>query len=262
MSQKRQRGSNFSSAEDCQLARSWLNISQDPNTGTGQKSSTFWERVENHFHEHLEGEFTTRRSSRSLATKWGTIQHDVSKFVGAYAAVKDLNPSGANEEDMVKKALELYKSSKSEQKNNEFVFIHVWYVLRDHPKWQDLRSKPATPCKAAKRIRLDADDEVVEVTDDVSSQPRLQGTRAVKDQKKLAVENSRTAKGMVAAEMIKGEAMLLKARMALFSAPIHEMDDEAQEFFKLSRNEVLQAMRGQGRRPAVEEVNRNANDSE
>ena len=103
-------------------------------TGVGQKSQTFWERVDAHFHENLEGYKATRRSARSLATKWSQIQHDVAKFVGAYAAMKDLNPSGAGEDDMLKKALELYKSTNYEQKSSEFAYIHVWYIIRDSPK--------------------------------------------------------------------------------------------------------------------------------
>ena len=107
MSAKRQRGANFSNADYCQLARSWLNVSQDATTGVDQKAQTFWERVETHFNKNTDGGQAVRRSSRSLA--WSQIQHDVSKFVGAYAAIKDLNPSGAGVEDMIKKALELFR---------------------------------------------------------------------------------------------------------------------------------------------------------
>ena len=90
MSIKRARGTNFSTAEDCELAHSWLNVSQDATTGVGQKSQTFWERVEAHFRDHLEGgDKGSQRSARSLSSKWSHIQHDVAKFVGAYAAVKD-----------------------------------------------------------------------------------------------------------------------------------------------------------------------------
>ena len=134
MSAKRQRGANFSNADDCQLARSWLNVSQDATTGVGQKAQTFWECVETYFSENTDGDQAVRRSSRSLASKWSQIQHDVSKFVGAYAAIKDLNPNGAGEEGMIKKALELYKSSNSDQKSPDFAFILVWYILRDCDK--------------------------------------------------------------------------------------------------------------------------------
>ena len=103
MSAKRQRGANFSNADDCQLGRWWLNVSQDATTGVGQKAQTFWECVETYFSENTDGDQAVRRSSRSLASKWSQIQHDVSKFVGAYAAIKDLNPSGAGEEDMIKR---------------------------------------------------------------------------------------------------------------------------------------------------------------
>ena len=58
----------------------------------------------------------------------------MSKFVGAYAAIKDLNPNGAGEEGMIKKALELYKSSNSDQKSPDFAYIHVLYILRDCDK--------------------------------------------------------------------------------------------------------------------------------
>ena len=79
---KRARGTNFTEEEERQLARSFLNISQDPTTGTGQKIDTFWERIETHFNEHntANGEV---RTMRSLSSKWQTIQHDVSKFVGS-----------------------------------------------------------------------------------------------------------------------------------------------------------------------------------
>jgi hypothetical protein len=111
--------------------------------------------VEAHFHDNLEGsDKTSRRSARSLATKWSQIQHDVSKFVGSYAAIKDLNPSGASEEHMLKKALDLCKSTNSDKKSSDFSYLHVWYILRDCPKWQDLRSKqdPITLSKAVKRL--------------------------------------------------------------------------------------------------------------
>ena len=66
---KRHRGSNFSTEEETQLARSWMNISQDPIKGTGQKADTFWDRVEDHFNEHSSNDQEARRSSRSLQSK-------------------------------------------------------------------------------------------------------------------------------------------------------------------------------------------------
>lgn len=243
MSLKRQRGSNFSNAEESQLARSWLNVSQDATTGVGQKSSTFWERVEAHFQQQM-GEGSVPRSVRSLASKWSTVQHDVSKFVGSYAAIKDLNPSGAGEEDMIKKALGLYKSTNSDQKSSEFAFLHVWNILKDFPKWQDLRSKQDLPSNQARRLKLDENDEIVEWMDDPAL-GKQQGCKAGKEQKKAAIQNSRAAVSLADAQQTKAKAMLLQARMALFSADIESMDEDAKHFFKLARAEVLDSMKKQ-----------------
>ena len=50
-STRKGRGKNFSIKEDEQLCRSWLNVSQDPVTGSDQRHSTFWCRVVTHFNE-------------------------------------------------------------------------------------------------------------------------------------------------------------------------------------------------------------------
>jgi hypothetical protein len=44
-----------------------------------------------------------------LETKWGVIKHDVAKFCGVYKSVVALNESGTFVEDVLERALELYK---------------------------------------------------------------------------------------------------------------------------------------------------------
>ena len=95
-----------------------------------------------------------------------------------------------------------------------------------------------------KRLKLDESDEVVELTEIPEAPPnKTQGAKAAKDQKFAAINSARAAQGLAAAQNVKAQAMLLQARMALFSANVQEMDEDAQQFFKLAREEVLQSMR-------------------
>ncbi|KAJ3059489.1 hypothetical protein HDU98_004510, partial [Podochytrium sp. JEL0797] len=48
------RGVNFSPSEDAQIARSWVNVSQDAQVGTNQSGDTFWEAVHTHWNQHLD----------------------------------------------------------------------------------------------------------------------------------------------------------------------------------------------------------------
>src|SRR4051794_777512 len=63
---KHDRGPNYLINEDVQLARSWLDISQDPIIGADQKGCIFWDRVKEHWHEHMEGGHDIVRTCRSL----------------------------------------------------------------------------------------------------------------------------------------------------------------------------------------------------
>jgi hypothetical protein len=53
-------------------------IFQDSITRNGQKNTTFWDKVDDHYNKH---HLTThaKRIARSLETKLGTIKHNVSK---------------------------------------------------------------------------------------------------------------------------------------------------------------------------------------
>jgi hypothetical protein len=58
------RGKNWQIAEDEQLAKSWLHVSQDAIFGNEQKLDTFWSRVTEHFAQH--SVCSEERNSRSI----------------------------------------------------------------------------------------------------------------------------------------------------------------------------------------------------
>lgn len=155
----RVRGTNFVPAEEEQLTRSWLHVIQTPSP----KGEALWDRVEAHYNAHAKAQ---RRSHRSLSTKWGIIQHDLSAFVRALAlekqqflgeAVQTEDGSGptevgnagsialsaslaplspAQENELIAKALVRYSESSVNQ-HSQFAYLHVWRILKDVPQWQD-----------------------------------------------------------------------------------------------------------------------------
>jgi hypothetical protein len=84
--QKQKKGKNFVVDEERQLCCSFLHVLQDPMMEDGQKFTTFWDRVQNHFNESRLVSYIPR-FARSLETKWGIIKHDIAKFIGNYIVV-------------------------------------------------------------------------------------------------------------------------------------------------------------------------------
>jgi hypothetical protein len=112
---------NISTHEKRQLCRNFLAIFQDPIHGNGKKSTTFWERIANHYCEHklVKGGDCL---ARSLEKKWGISKHDVAKFVEVHNQVLSMKESGVSLEDMLEQVLQLYKLKHIKQ--HPFVFLH------------------------------------------------------------------------------------------------------------------------------------------
>lgn len=63
------RGPGISAEEDLELARSWRRVSESV---TDMRSETFWLQMEDIF--AAQPEVPTRRSSKSLSSRWTTLQ--------------------------------------------------------------------------------------------------------------------------------------------------------------------------------------------
>ncbi|CAO2039936.1 unnamed protein product [Urochloa humidicola] len=66
----RNKKSNFSANEDTLLCNSWLEISCDPITNTGQRKESFWLRVGNRYNSKR-GRYP-QRSQKSIESRWDT----------------------------------------------------------------------------------------------------------------------------------------------------------------------------------------------
>jgi hypothetical protein len=128
------KGRNFTTDEEMQLCRSQLCISQDPIVGNGQRRESFWERICVHFNRH-QPRGVGARTAGSIETKFGIIKHDVSKFCGAYGFCFNNKESGQSLDDILQATLDLYKVQYP--KNQSFIFLHCWLILKEHPRWME-----------------------------------------------------------------------------------------------------------------------------
>ncbi|EFP75700.2 uncharacterized protein PGTG_01031 [Puccinia graminis f. sp. tritici CRL 75-36-700-3] len=101
---KSTRTPNFTPNEDAILARFWIETSENVLVNNSQKSTDFWERITNSFHEHTGG---SMRESKMLSNRWDLLQKATVKFAGYYNKIKNNPPSGTTEADHLKMAKRL-----------------------------------------------------------------------------------------------------------------------------------------------------------
>lgn len=194
----------------------------------------------------------------------GVIKHDVAKFVGVYSQVLKLQESGTSLEDVLQQALELYRVKHPKQQG--FLYIHCWMILKDVPRWFDSAAKlrarqqvKTPPPQPMKRRREGGDVALTEGEEDegvglgievVSASKRLQrptGTKAAKDDLHRAKVKEGTMRAqakattdMAAASAEKAAVMQDQAALHLFSIPddliLNEM---ARKYVQLWREEEL-----------------------
>ncbi|CAM6098099.1 unnamed protein product [Calypogeia fissa] len=261
-----QRGKNFLPAELKQLCFSFLEISQDPCVGNGQRKDNFWELVSEHYDANKPAGLETK-TSKSLDTKWGDVRKAVTRFVGCYQAVEDLNISSTNSEDTLDKAKELFKQRCS--KGKDFTFIVCWHILKDCPRLllpeDNLRKmkskkKPAAaiagqrdamngPGEDAPTINLNSDAELEDAIPDTlqgNSNKRPVSSKLAKEAAKK--QKSREESFKVAAQAQKVMAEIGRERlkvlesqtfMNMLTIPTDHLDQETLEFLRAWRKDEM-----------------------
>lgn len=95
------RGQAFSPKEDQALCYAWLEVSEDPVTGSNQKEQKMWERISTIFHNTRPQTCVGQRTPKSLSCRWSLLVSKTSKFRGCIRQIEQRNPSGASELDIV-----------------------------------------------------------------------------------------------------------------------------------------------------------------
>ncbi|XP_020254358.1 glutathione S-transferase T3-like [Asparagus officinalis] len=161
------RGKSFLQEEDQILCATWLEISQDPVLGSNQKKDKLWERISALFHERISNVYTGHRSPKSLSCRMQLIMKAISKFRGCIRQVERLNPSGASELDINKRARIIFAEDPEEKRG--FLFDHVWPILKDAEKWANISVMPSASSKISKS-RLsqgsDSNSPVIDLNED------------------------------------------------------------------------------------------------
>ncbi|POM57896.1 Hypothetical protein PHPALM_37534 [Phytophthora palmivora] len=93
----KKKGKNFAPKEDVHLAASWLDTSQDPDTGDEQKKVYFGVKI------------AAQRELGSLQARWRLLQATCNKFAGCYAAIVACNESGKTTEQKILDAHVLFR---------------------------------------------------------------------------------------------------------------------------------------------------------
>ncbi|XP_009130444.2 glutathione S-transferase T2-like [Brassica rapa] len=133
---ERRERKKWTPSDDILLISSWLNTSKDPIVGNEQRSGTFWTRIAAYYAASQKVAGCEEREAGHCKQRWHRINDLVCKFCGSYEAAKREKTSGCNENDVLKKAHEIFYNNY----NKKFNLEHAWKELRNDQKWSDQSS--------------------------------------------------------------------------------------------------------------------------
>nr|ABD64940.1 hypothetical protein 24.t00018 [Brassica oleracea] len=133
---ERRERKTWTPTDDILLISSWLNTSKDPVVSNEQKAGTFWKRVAAYFNASPKAAGGEERTPNNCKQRWHKINDLVCKFCGAYEAATREKTSGCNENDVLKRAHEIYHNNLKKK----FTLEHAWKELRNDQKWCEVAS--------------------------------------------------------------------------------------------------------------------------
>jgi hypothetical protein len=104
---------NWTIEEDKHLCFAWLNTTRNSIVGTGQKATTFWDRVHQYYTELIDAlneakknvknfKFLPPQITNAVECRWGHIMKTCNKFGGCYSQVERCLKSGRTRDDIVR----------------------------------------------------------------------------------------------------------------------------------------------------------------
>nr|KAE8941446.1 hypothetical protein PF009_g8766 [Phytophthora fragariae] len=218
------KGPEWSDTETIQLCRSWLETSEDPVVGTGQKKKSFAARLYEHWLDNKSEESGEARSVTAITGRWKKLQPEVTTFCGVYAKVKSRERSGWSEEMYLDAALQVY----ADRHKQSFEFLAAWKELKDKPKWT---TKLTSDGAARAKRKAGGEGDVA----------RPIGRKAAKAERNKP-SNDQASGGaahlrfVMAAEK-KAEVMEQQLHLTIFMQD--PQSDESKEFFSIKRKDIL-----------------------
>ncbi|KAL0700815.1 hypothetical protein Bca4012_056937 [Brassica carinata] len=174
---ERGRRHKWTPAEDEMLISAWLNTSNEAIVGNNQKSGTFWKRVGDYFFAALNGgdgrDVVESSEHVHYKNRWHKINIETNRFCASYAAAERQISSGEHENDVLKKAHDIfYRDHES-----KFTLEHAWCVLRYEQKWLNLNTTKATVSSKRKTVVSDFQTSTTSVGEE---EIRPEGVKAAK----------------------------------------------------------------------------------
>ncbi|KAD5507539.1 hypothetical protein E3N88_15242 [Mikania micrantha] len=97
----------WTTEEEFQLTKAWIDVSEDPIVGRNQKGPDFWSKIRNQFFQAMgRGEY---RTNDMLSSKWRDINLKVRKFNGIYSQKWQTRRSGQSDAMIEREAEEQYR---------------------------------------------------------------------------------------------------------------------------------------------------------
>jgi len=261
------RGANYKPQEDKVLCQAWLTVSCDPIVVIFQTGDDFYGKVKAAFDTELrlQDAFVADRTAASLASRFLTISHAVSKFVACHTTVVAYCASGRSPLDIEHDAVALY-----EAKNGTFKFMQCWHVLRESPKWGAWRSSNDKRKMPKKRQRGEVESGESDTTapspsddtlspDEQRRAPTTTETPSTTDDHPQGASKAKTERANLAlyARQVKAaERTVANAEMrikvaqdqldiSLFSIPGNPDDPLTAEFLLLKKQAALKRLRAE-----------------
>lgn len=132
------RGANYTEDEDVAIARAYMNVTTDPNTGAEQKAAVFYECIWRGYGERKPKD-CPMRTITSVELRCKIIMKDCTRFSACYNSVRGVKKSGISSEDELRLSTALFNGKKvSHPRENDgkpFQFMRAWMVVRDLPKF-------------------------------------------------------------------------------------------------------------------------------
>lgn len=126
------------------MATAWVSTSEDQRVGNNQKGDSFWYRVQAFYNKETS---SSTRTKDQLTSKWREVKAKVTKFNDIFVELERNRSSGQSEAEILTLAIDSYHQTN----HAAFPYMHVWEVLKTHPKWANLH--PVLPHHQHKKTR-------------------------------------------------------------------------------------------------------------
>ncbi|KAF8046842.1 hypothetical protein N665_3384s0005 [Sinapis alba] len=195
--------------DDVVLISSWLNTSKDPVVGNEQRSGAFWKRIAAYFaaSPHVAG--CEQREASHCKQRWHKINDLVCKFCGSYEAAGREKSSGQNENDVLKKAHQIFYNNYKKK----FTLEHAWKELRNDQKWCDLATAKTDGSSKKRKCEDAADSSTSQATEN----KRPPGVKAAKASGKKTVIGEHSLNEFESMWTIKQQDLAIKERLRKMS---------------------------------------------